>query len=246
MSDAAAVPLIEARALTKVYTGAGAPLRALDGVDLRIDRGEFVALVGPSGCGKSTLLHLCGAMDTPTSGHLAFEGVPLESLPDAELTRLRRERIGFVFQLFNLLPTLTVRENVALPLVLAGSTPAAVAARVDTALDRVGLGARAGHYPQQLSGGEMQRCAIARAVVHQPALLIADEPTGSLDTANGHRVLGLLAELRSSLNLTVILATHAGDVARAANRTIAMRDGRLDVLTPRVDPDAAVASKQPA
>lgn len=231
--------LVDARAVTKVYTGGRAPLRALDGVDLRVGRGEFVALMGPSGCGKSTLLHLCGAMDTPTSGQLTFQGVALDSLSDEALTRLRRERIGFVFQFFNLLPTLTVHENVALPLVLAGHTPASADARVREALGQVGLAERAAHYPQQLSGGEMQRCAIARAVVHRPLLIIADEPTGSLDSASGQRVLHLLGELQRTTGVAVLLATHAPEVGRAAERIVFLRDGRNDGDAPALQPAAA-------
>ncbi|MEP7318362.1 MAG: ABC transporter ATP-binding protein, partial [Panacibacter sp.] len=150
--------------------------------------------MGPSGCGKSTLLHLCGAMDRPSTGRILVDGTDVASLDDDALTRLRRERIGFVFQFFNLLPTLTVLENAALPLMLAGQTTGAAESRAGALIERVGLSHRANHYPQQISGGEMQRAAIARAVGHDPALLIADEPTGNLDSATGARILELLAE----------------------------------------------------
>ena len=197
-------------------------------VSLSLERGDFVALVGPSGCGKSTLLHLCGAMDRPTSGTVRLEAATLGALDDDALTRLRRERVGFVFQFFNLLPTLTLLENVELPLLLAGrrTTDAAPAARA--LLDRVGLTPRLDHYPQQLSGGEMQRGALARALVHQPALLVADEPTGNLDSENGRRIIDLLTALNRETGVTMLLATHAPEIAAAAHRVVRMRDGRIE------------------
>jgi putative ABC transport system ATP-binding protein len=223
MSD----PLLIASGVTKVYVTGASPVEAVRGVDLTIASGEFVALVGPSGCGKSTLLHLFGAMDRPTSGQISFAGTPLASLDDDRLTRLRRERIGFVFQFFNLLPTLTTLENVALPLLLAGVTPPAAEARARTLVERVGLGARLHHFPQQMSGGEMQRCAIARAVVHGPVLLIADEPTGNLDSDSGAVILELVRELHDDMGVTILLATHAREVAAAADRIVSLRDGRI-------------------
>jgi putative ABC transport system ATP-binding protein len=167
-------------------------------------------------------------MDRPSSGTITFEGEALERLNDDQLTRLRRERIGFVFQFFNLLPTLTVAENVALPLLLAGVRSQEADAAAEKWIARFGLVARRGHYPQQLSGGEMQRAAIARAVVHRPALLIADEPTGNLDSANGARVLELLLGLNSEIGATVLLATHSQEIAAGAKRVIHMRDGMLE------------------
>ena len=220
--------LLTATQLEKTYDGGETPVQAVRGVDLACPAGEFVALVGPSGCGKSTLLHLCGAMDRPTRGRIALEGRALDALPDDELTMLRRTRIGFVFQFFNLLPTLTVVENVALPLRLAGARSHEAEQRAREAAEHVGLGHRLRHYPQQLSGGEMQRTAIARAVVHRPVLLIADEPTGNLDSATGARVLDLLESLNRDLGLTMLLATHADDVAARAHRVIHMRDGRIE------------------
>jgi putative ABC transport system ATP-binding protein len=184
--------------------------------------------MGPSGCGKSTLLHLCGAMDLPTSGRVLVDGVDVSGLDDDALTRLRRERIGFVFQFFNLLPTLTIAENVTLPLLLAGRPEREARRRALELVDRVGLGARAGHYPQQVSGGEMQRAAMARAVVHAPALLVADEPTGNLDSENGARVLELLGELNRDTGVAVLLATHSDETAAAARRTVHMRDGEVE------------------
>jgi len=187
--------------------------------------GEFVALMGPSGCGKSTLLHLCGAMDRPDTGRILLGDADLARMGDDQLTVTRRTRIGFVFQFFNLLPTLTLVENIALPLILAGTAPAEATRKARALGDRVGLAARLDAYPAQVSGGEMQRAAIARAIVHEPAVLIADEPTGNLDTGNGLRVIGLLTELNASMSLTILLATHAPEIAAAAHRTLHMRDG---------------------
>jgi putative ABC transport system ATP-binding protein len=220
--------ILEAQDLRRVYSDGETSVEALRNVNLQLDRGDFVAIVGPSGCGKSSLLHLCGAMDRPSSGTIMFEDEALERLDDDQLTRLRRERIGFVFQFFNLLPTLTVAENVALPLLLAGTRSQQAEAAADKWITRFGLGARRGHYPQQLSGGERQRAAIARAVVHRPALLIADEPTGNLDSANGAGVLELLRDLNNEIRTTVLLATHSPEIAAGAKRVIHMKDGMLE------------------
>lgn len=230
MSSPVPSPALVARDLEKVYAGTGEPVAALRGVSLTLDRGAFVCLMGPSGCGKSTLLHLCGAMDRPTRGALRIEEADVAALDDAALTRLRRERLGFVFQFFNLLPTLTVRENIALPLLLARGRAGAAAAlaEAERLADRVGLGHRLDHRPAQLSGGEMQRAAIARAVIHRPALLVADEPTGNLDSANGARILELLIDLHRETGVTMLLATHAEEVARAADRIVRMKDGRIE------------------
>jgi putative ABC transport system ATP-binding protein len=222
------MPLIVADALEKTYAEGETPVAALRGVSLSLERGDFVALTGPSGCGKSTLLHLCGAMDRPSAGRLTIEGKNVGTLDDDALTRLRRDRIGFVFQFFNLLPTLTIGDNIALPCLLAGLPAKTAESRAADLAARVGIAHRLRHYPQQVSGGEAQRAAIARALVHQPALLIADEPTGNLDSANGATVLALLAELNRDLGVTMLLATHAAEVAAAATRTLRMRDGRLD------------------
>ena len=219
--------LLVASQLAKTYTGGSATVRALDGVSFSIERGDFVALMGPSGCGKSTLLHLCGAMDRPSSGSISLEDRALGALSDDELTRVRRDRIGFVFQFFNLLPTLTLGDNIALPCLLSGMAVGEAAARVAKLADRVGIAHRLDHYPQEVSGGELQRAAIARALVHEPALLVADEPTGNLDSENGANVLALLAELNRELAITILLASHAHEVAAAAGRVIRMRDGRL-------------------
>jgi len=222
------MPLLAADALEKTYVGGAAPVTALRGVSLTLEPGDFVALMGPSGCGKSTLLHLCGAMDRPSAGQLSIEGRDIGGLDDDALTRLRRDRIGFVFQFFNLLPTLTIGDNIALPCLLGGMAVKDAEAQATALADRVGIGHRLAHYPQQVSGGEAQRAAIARALVHQPALLVADEPTGNLDSVNGANVLALLCDLNRDLGVTILLATHAADVAAAAARTVRMRDGKLD------------------
>jgi putative ABC transport system ATP-binding protein len=224
------MPLLVADRLRKSYPAGDGAVEAVREVSLSVEAGEFVALVGPSGCGKSTVLHLCGAMDRPTSGTVTLEDRRLDSLDDDALTRVRRERIGFVFQFFNLLPTLTLAENVALPLRLAGRGAADAMALARALADRVGVSHRLGHYPAQLSGGEMQRAAIARAIIHRPALLVADEPTGNLDSENGARVLALLAGLNAEAGLTILLATHSPELAAAAHRVVHLRDGRVKAV----------------
>ena len=221
------MPVLEACGLHKRYRRGDTEVTALDGLSLELDAGAFAAVVGPSGCGKSTLLHLCGAMDRPTAGEVRLDGSSLAALDDDALARLRRERIGFVFQFFNLLPTLTVAENIGLPLLLAGRPPAESMARAGRWAERVGISHRLDHAPPQLSGGEAQRAAIARAVVHEPALLIADEPTGNLDSENGLRILDLLQDVNRRSGAALLLATHDSAVAAAADRTVEMRDGRI-------------------
>ncbi len=219
------VSVLEATDIFKSYPRGGQAVEAVRGVTLTLDPGEHVSLVGPSGCGKSTLLHICGAMDRPTQGEVRLEGQSLGALDDDALTRLRRRRIGFVFQFLNLLPTLTVRQNIGLPLWLDGETEHDVDGCAERLAARVGLSARLDHYPQQLSGGEAQRAAIARAVIHQPAVLIADEPTGNLDTENGAQVLDLMLELNARSDMAILLATHDHAIAAKANRIMQMRDG---------------------
>ncbi len=221
-------PLLEASDLHKTYDAGETRVVALSAVSLSLEAGDFVALMGPSGCGKSTLLHLCGAMDRPTSGRLLLEGRELARMTDEELTRVRRDRIGFVFQFFNLLPTLTLGENIALPGLLGGMPSGEAESRAARLAERVGIAHRFRHFPQQASGGELQRAAIARALVHQPALLLADELTGNLDSENGARVLALLVELNRETGITVLMATHAVEVAASADRVLRMRDGRFD------------------
>lgn len=225
-NDASA--LIRLRGVTRTYAPDGqAAVPALRGIDLDVARGEFAAVTGPSGCGKTTLLHLLGALDTPTEGEVWVDDVPLHEAGERERTRYRREVVGIVFQFFNLMPTLTVRENVTLPLLLQGGRESEAAGRADELLDLVGLSARRGHFPHQLSGGEMQRTAIARALVHRPRLLVADEPTGNLDRSNADRVLDVLRRVHEDGVATLVVVTHSDEVAAAARRRIAMEDGRI-------------------
>ena len=218
--------LLEVRDVTKLYQTDGAPVLALQNVALAADPGDFIALVGKSGCGKSTLLNLCGAVDFPTSGEVAIGGQVTSQLPDAALTRLRRENVGFIFQSFQLLHTLRAVENVELPLLLGRRKNAR-----RTALDRlrwVEMAALADRLPHQLSGGEQQRIAIARALVNDPRLLLADEPTGNLDTASGEVVLDVLRRAVREFGVAVMMATHSAEGAAAAGRIIRMRDGRIE------------------
>ncbi len=205
-------------------------VRALDGVDLEVRTGELVALLGPSGCGKSTLLNLVGCIDLPTAGVVEIGGVSTASLDDNGLTELRRDRIGTIFQFFNLLPTLSIRENVALPLVLQRRSARDIRARVDAVLAAVGIAEKGDALPSQISGGQLQRAAIARAIVHEPAILLADEPTGNLDTRNGENVLGILRDL-ADRGQAILMATHSNDAAARADRRVLMRDGRIEAQT---------------
>jgi putative ABC transport system ATP-binding protein len=214
--------------LHKVYEGPLGGVAALKGLSFTAARGDFLAIRGPSGCGKSTLLHIVGGMDRPSQGQVWLGERLLNDFSPAALARLRRRQVGFVFQSFNLLPTLTVLENVMLPLLLDHAANRAARQRAETLLAQVGLGDRAGHLPAQLSGGEMQRAAVARAVVAEPQLLLADEPTGNLDSVNGQRVMELLVELNRGLGVTVLLATHAPEAAGYARRTLHLRDGFLE------------------
>jgi putative ABC transport system ATP-binding protein len=210
--------------VTKIYPG---DVRALDGVSFAVASGEFVALRGPSGCGKSTLLGLVGCIDLPTSGEIIIDGRSTAERSDDELTRLRRDKIGTIFQFFNLLPTLSLEQNVALPLVLQGVRRDETAARVQRALEDVGIAERARALPGDVSGGELQRAAIARAIVHRPAVVLADEPTGNLDSRNGKIVLDILQRLAND-GQTILMATHSEQAASYALRKIDMRDGRIE------------------
>lgn len=203
------------------------PVTALDAVSLLINRGEFVAITGPSGSGKSTLLNLLGGLDHPTSGEVIVDGVHLESARDRELTLYRRNKLGIVFQFFNLLPSMSVAENVEMPLLLRGDPPSKVRAAALEMLDLVSMTHRANHFPHQLSGGEMQRAAIARALIHTPSLLLADEPTGNLDSENASQVLEVIAKIASRRTTTVIMVTHSDSVAALADRRIRMMDGHI-------------------
>ncbi len=217
--------------VSKDYLSDGQRVEALKGLSLEADRGIFVALVGRSGCGKSTLLNLAGAMDFPTSGQVLVEGISTSSLNDAALTRLRREKVGFIFQSFQLLHTLTVFENVELPLLLAGKSRAREAAQ--ERLEWVELKGLGDRYPHQLSGGQMQRVAIARALIHSPSLILADEPTGNLDTTTGNVILELLRRLTHEQNTATILATHSLEAAALAGRVVRMRDGKIEEILER-------------
>ncbi|GAA4562014.1 ABC transporter ATP-binding protein [Planotetraspora kaengkrachanensis] len=219
----------EAIGLTRSYDLEGVSVDALRGVDLRIEQGEFVAIVGPSGSGKSTLMHLLGCLDRPTSGVLRVGGVDVSTLDDTHLAELRNQTIGFVFQSFHLLARTPALDNVALPLVYRGVGRSERRARAEAALTAVGLGHRLGHRPSQMSGGEQQRVAIARALVGDPQVVLADEPTGNLDTRNGEEVMNLLEHLNADSGVAVVLVTHEADVAGRAHRQIHVRDGLIEL-----------------
>jgi putative ABC transport system ATP-binding protein len=226
--------LVDALGLRRVYPMGASECVALHGVDLQIAPGEFVAIMGPSGSGKSTLMHLLGCLDRPTSGRYRLDGVEVHELDDRSRSRLRNRKVGFVFQSFNLIPELDVQENVELPLVYAGVPAAARAERAAALLDAVGLALRCRHRPHELSGGELQRAAIARALVHEPPLLLADEPTGNLDTETGAGILRLFASLHER-GTTIVLVTHDPEVARGAQRVVLVRDGRIAADAPNGD-----------
>jgi ABC-type lipoprotein export system ATPase subunit len=225
------MPVLSLQNVSKDYHSDGQTVHALDGVSLEVEGGEFVALVGRSGCGKSTLLHLAGAMDIPSDGVVLIDGVASSCLDDAQQTRLRREKVGFIFQSFQLLHTLTVQENVELPLLLAGKAHA----REETLkclrlVELEGLGSR---YPHQLSGGQMQRVAIARALVHSPKILLADEPTGNLDTTTGSIILSLLQRVTREQKTATVMATHGMDSTAVCDTLVQMRDGRIEEVIRR-------------
>jgi putative ABC transport system ATP-binding protein len=220
--------VVDGRDIRKTYRGDGTDVEALRGVSLTLARGEFVALTGPSGCGKSTLLNILACVDHPTSGSVTIDGRDLTDLDDDRLTAVRRDSIGYVFQFFNLMPTLSVAENVALPLVLAGVRRRAADEAVDRALATVGIADLSARMPSSLSGGQQQRAAIARAIVRRPALVLADEPTGNLDSATGRDILTLMRKLSADLGTAILMATHAVDAAAAVDRTIRMRDGMVE------------------
>jgi putative ABC transport system ATP-binding protein len=219
--------MIELESVTRHYRMSGQTVRALDGVDLAIRAGEYVTLTGPSGSGKSTLLNVLGCLDRPDSGSYRLDGIEVRTLDDAAASRVRNRRIGFVFQSFHLLPRLTVLENVLLPTRFSEHPDAAAPRRAQTLLARVGLGDRMDHRPGQLSGGQMQRAAIARALVLKPALLLADEPTGNLDSRSAKDVLALIDEVHQE-GQTVVMVTHDNDVAAHAPRQVRLRDGKIE------------------
>jgi putative ABC transport system ATP-binding protein len=228
-------PAVLAHDVVRRYGEGDAAVHALGGVSLEVPTGQFLAVMGPSGSGKSTLMHCLAGLDRPTSGSVRLAGQEVTSMADKALTRLRREHIGFVFQTFNLLPTLSAEENVLLPLELAGRTPDRE--WVEVVLERVGLADRRRHRPAQLSGGQQQRVAVARALVSEPTVLFADEPTGNLDSASGAQVLGLLREAAQAYDQTIVMVTHDAHAAAVADRAVYLADGR--VVADVADPDEA-------
>jgi putative ABC transport system ATP-binding protein len=220
--------MMELQGVTKHYLQGKRLVRAVQGVSLKVDAGEFVSIMGPSGSGKSTLMHLLGALDTPTTGEVLFRGKALSKMSDRELSYLRRSQIGFVFQFFNLLPTLTAVENVALPLLLAGVRRSRALEPAYAGLDRVGLSERATHFPDEMSGGEMQRVAIARALVINPEAILCDEPTGNLDSTTSKEILKLLRSLPEPGKRSVVMVTHDAEAATFGDRLVHIRDGKVD------------------
>lgn len=219
--------IISTSNLTKTYGSGDTAVTALRGINVRLDEGEFVAVMGPSGCGKSTLLHLIGGLDRPTSGDVTLAGQSIAALDDDALTAVRRRQIGFIFQFYNLLPVLNATENAALPLILDGMKPAEARSRATEWLKRMGLADRLTHRPNQLSGGQQQRVAIARALVTEPALILADEPTGNLDSAAGNEIAALLKQITSEWGRTVLMVTHDPRIAAYADRIIFLKDGTV-------------------
>jgi putative ABC transport system ATP-binding protein len=223
-------PIIETRDLTKTFGNNGVAVRALRGIDLSVDRGEFLALIGPSGSGKSTLMAILGCLDKPTSGSYAFDGERVDGLSNAELARIRNHKIGFVFQLYNLLPKASVLRNVELPMLYAGVRRKERHRRATELLERVGIPEKAKSLPSALSGGQRQRVAVARALANEPAMLLADEPTGALDSKTGHEVLELFTELHRQGN-TILIVTHDLSIAALASRQVEIHDGRVATET---------------
>jgi putative ABC transport system ATP-binding protein len=219
--------ILETDGISKQYQMGTVTVDALAGVDFSVERGEFVGVMGPSGSGKSTLLHLLGGLDQPSGGQVTLAGRALSDLSDRQITITRRRQMGFVFQFFNLIPTLTTEENVALPMIIDGRRPRDYQQRVDHLLELVGLTGRRDHTPDQLSGGEQQRVAIARALVTEPAIVLADEPTGNLDSRSGDEILRLLRRLCDELNQTVVMVTHDPRAASYADRIVFLQDGRI-------------------
>jgi putative ABC transport system ATP-binding protein len=231
--------LIETRDLWKTYRMGTEEIHALRNVSISIERGEYVAIMGPSGSGKSTLMNLIGCLDTPSSGSYLLNGTEVATMDDNELARIRNEEIGFVFQTFNLLPRATALHNVELPLVYAGVGTKERTERARAALERVELGTRMSHRPNELSGGQRQRVAIARALVNNPSILLADEPTGNLDTKTGAEIMALFSRLHASGN-TIVVVTHEADIAALADRAVQLRDGQIEKDVPR---DRAAVSR---
>ena len=238
--------IIEVNQLTKVYGSGDTAVRALDGVNLSIEAGQLVAVMGPSGCGKSTLLHLVGGLDQPTSGTVLIEGRDISRMKDDELTKLRRQKMGFIFQFFNLIPVLTAAENAALPLILDGVKQPKAAGIAGEWLERNKLSDRAAHRPDELSGGQQQRVAIARAMVSDPVIILADEPTGNLDTRSSDEIASTLRRLVSEYGRTVLMVTHDPRIAAYADRIIFLKDGKIvdDNLMDSEDPEKSRKLKE--
>lgn len=229
VAPAAESALLELRGVTKTYLMGEITVQAVRGVDLDVQEGDFLAIIGPSGSGKSTLMHIIGCLDIPTTGTYTLAGIDVAGMGELQLAQVRNRRIGFVFQAFNLLPGMSALRNVELPLMYAGVSRADRRARAVRALERVGLGDRIDHKPNELSGGQQQRVSVARALVTEPDLILADEPTGNLDSASTEEILGLFRELHDS-GRTIVLITHEHDVADQASRVVAMRDGQAEVI----------------
>jgi putative ABC transport system ATP-binding protein len=219
--------LIQTENLTKIYGSGETAVTALDHVNLKVNTGEFVAVMGPSGCGKSTLLHLLGGLDRPSEGGVSIDGTAIADMKDDDLTKLRRRRMGFVFQFYNLIPVLNAVENAALPVTLDGVKPAEAKKRAAEWLTRFGLGDRLTSRPDQLSGGQQQRVAVARALVAEPALILADEPTGNLDTRSGDEIASLLRQVTKEYKRTVVMVTHDPRIAAYADRIVFLKDGKI-------------------
>jgi putative ABC transport system ATP-binding protein len=219
--------LVQTQNLTKIYGSGSTAVTALDHVNINIHDGEFVAIMGPSGCGKSTLLHLIGGLDTPSDGEVIIDGTSIADMPDDRVTELRRRKIGFVFQFYNLIPVLSAAENAALPVTLDGVKPADATAKAREWLGHFGLAERLSSRPDQLSGGQQQRVAIARALVAEPSLILADEPTGNLDTRSGDEIAGLLRDVSKQYNRTIVMVTHDPRIAAYADRIIFLKDGKV-------------------
>lgn len=222
------VKKVEVKDVYKIYDRGKAKFRALNGISLSIKQGEFLSVMGPSGSGKSTLLHLMGALDTPTAGDVLIDGVALSSLTDDGLSRIRRERMGFIFQQFNLLPTLTAHENVLLPLLIAGRMTTEAERYVDEIVDSMGLASFKEHLPEEMSGGQMQRVGIARSLAIRPSLVLADEPTGNLDSKTSEEILTLLKDCQERFDQTIVMVTHDAKAAAYGDRIIRLKDGRID------------------
>ena len=228
MSDVSDAPIIEVRKLRKTYRMGDVSVEVLKGIDLSIAAAEFLAVMGPSGSGKSTLLYLLGGMERPTTGSVTIKGRDVSAMDDRAASLLRRRHVGFVFQFYNLIPNLNVEENLLLPALLDGVAPAERRRLLDDVLAAIGLTHRRGHTPRELSGGEQQRVAIGRALINRPDIILADEPTGNLDSSTGEEILALLVRVNRELGRTIVLVTHADEAAAHAQRTVHVRDGRLE------------------